>query len=95
MAERLRVQLCHATPGNVLLRDLEVDAGTTIEQAIASSGLLPDIDLEHTPVGIFGKKKDRSTVLRDGDRIEVYRPLVADPEETRRRRAAKREARKA
>ncbi len=95
MAERLRVQLCHATPGNVLLRDLDVDAGTTIEKAIADSGLLPEIDLEHTPVGIFGKKKDRTTILRDGDRIEVYRPMLADPEETRRRRAAKREARKA
>jgi putative ubiquitin-RnfH superfamily antitoxin RatB of RatAB toxin-antitoxin module len=95
MAERIRVQLCYATPDSELLADLEVDAGTTIEQAIADSGLLPDIDLQQSPVGIFGKKKELATVLREGDRIEVYRPMHPDPEETRRRRAAKRAARKA
>jgi putative ubiquitin-RnfH superfamily antitoxin RatB of RatAB toxin-antitoxin module len=95
MAECIRVQLCYATPDSELLEDLEVAAGTTIEQAIVDSGLLPDIDLQQTPVGIFGKKKELATVLREGDRIEVYRPMHPDPEETRRRRAAKRAARQA
>jgi putative ubiquitin-RnfH superfamily antitoxin RatB of RatAB toxin-antitoxin module len=95
MADTIRVQLCYATPDTELLKDLEVSVGTTIEQAIAGSGLLPEIDLQQTPVGIFGKKKELSTVLRDGDRIEVYRPMHPDPEETKRRRAAKRAARQA
>jgi putative ubiquitin-RnfH superfamily antitoxin RatB of RatAB toxin-antitoxin module len=94
MAERIRVQLSYAAPGKVLLQDLEVAPGTTIGQAINESGLLPEVDLQQSPVGIFGKKKELATVLRDGDRIEVYRPLLADPEETRKRRAAKREARR-
>jgi putative ubiquitin-RnfH superfamily antitoxin RatB of RatAB toxin-antitoxin module len=95
MAERIRVQLCHATPDSELLQDLEVEAGTTIEQAIAASGLFPDIDLQQTPVGIFGKKKEPATVLRAGDRIEIYRAMHPDPAETKRRRAAKRAARQA
>ncbi len=94
MVERIRVQLCHATPDHELLQDLDVDAGTTIEGAIKASGFFPDIDLQHTPVGIFGKKKELATVLRAGDRIEIYRPMHPDPEETKRRRAAKRAARK-
>ncbi len=95
MADRIRVQLCYATPERELLQALDVDAGTTIGQAIQDSGLLPEVDLQQTPVGIFGKKKELDTVLRAGDRIEVYRPMHPDPEETRRRRAAKRAARRA
>jgi putative ubiquitin-RnfH superfamily antitoxin RatB of RatAB toxin-antitoxin module len=95
MADSIRVQLCYATPDAELLKELEVSSGTTIEQAITGSGLLPEVDLQQTPVGIFGKKKELTTVLRDGDRIEVYRPMHPDPEETKRRRAAKRAARKA
>lgn len=93
MAERIRVQLCHATPDSELLQDLEVEAGTTIAQAIEASGLFPGMDLVQTPVGIFGKKKDPATVLRAGDRIELYRPMHPDPDVTKRRRAAKRAAR--
>lgn len=95
MADTIRVQLCYATQGSELLELLEVVAGTTIGQAIEGSGLLPEVDLLAAAVGIFGKKKDLSTVLRDGDRIEVYRPMHPDPDETRRRRAAKRAARRA
>ncbi len=95
MDDTIRVQLCYATPDSELFEQLEVSVGTTIGQAIAGSGLLPEIELEQTAVGIFGKKKELSTVLRDGDRIEVYRPMHPDPEETKRRRAAKRAARKA
>ncbi len=92
MVDQLRVQLCYATGGQETLRDLMVEQGTTIEQAILQSGLLdelPGIDLATQPVGLFGKKRPPETVLREHDRIEIYRPLVADPKESRRKRADK------
>jgi putative ubiquitin-RnfH superfamily antitoxin RatB of RatAB toxin-antitoxin module len=84
------VQVCYATPELEFLRSLEVGVGTTVEQAIRASGLLhavPGIDVGTVPVGIYGKKKTLDTVLRERDRVEVYRPLLCDPKETRRRRA--------
>lgn len=95
MAERLRVLVCYATARDEWLRELEVDPGATIGEAIEKSGVLeafPDINLTTQPVGIFAKKKTLDTVLRARDRIEIYRPLVADPKESRRKRAAKKEA---
>ncbi|CAM3180509.1 RnfH family protein [Janthinobacterium lividum] len=92
MAEAgITVQVCHALPDSTFLRSLSVPAGTTIEQAVALSGLLreiPAIDLAVNMVGIYGKKKPLDTVLREHDRVEVYRPLQADPKEARRRRAS-------
>ena len=91
MAEAgITVQVCHALPDNTFLRSLRVPAGTTVEQAVAQSGLLqaiPGIDLAINMVGIHGKRKPLDTVLREHDRVEVYRPLQADPKEARRRRA--------
>lgn len=95
MADLVNVQLCYAAPLREYFRELAVAPGTTIEQAIVLSGLLqdiPGIDLAVQPVGIFGKKRPLDTVLREGDRIEIYRPLVADPKESRRRRSEKRAA---
>jgi len=95
MAEPLHVSVCYATPTRECLRELSVAPGTTIGDAIAASGLLaewPEIDLAVHPVGIFGKKKALDTILREHDRIEVYRPLVADPKDSRRRRAVKKSA---
>lgn len=95
MAERFVVRICYATAANEVWRDVEVEQGATIEQAIRSSGMLkavPGIDLATQPVGIYAKKKPLDTVLRENDRIEIYRPLVADPKETRRLRAKKRSA---
>jgi putative ubiquitin-RnfH superfamily antitoxin RatB of RatAB toxin-antitoxin module len=74
---------------------MRVAPGTTIGQAVEASGVLacfPEINLVTQPVGIYGKKKTLETVLRERDRIEIYRPLVADPKDSRRRRAAKKEA---
>ena len=91
-AELLHVTLCYGTPRLEILRDLSVAPGTTIGQAVSASGLLaelPEIDLATHPVGIYGKKKPLDTVLREHDRIELYRPLVADPKDSRRRRAVK------
>ena len=91
----IRVQVCHATPQREFLRALELADGATLEQAVRESGLLeafPEIDLGSAAVGIYAKKKALDTRLRDGDRVEVYRPLLADPKEIRRRRAGNRPA---
>ena len=92
MAEAsIEVQVCHSLPDSSFLRSLTVPAGTTLGQALEQSGVLrefPGIDLAVNMVGIYGKKKSLDTVLREHDRIEVYRPLQADPKEARRRRAS-------
>ncbi|MGK5077267.1 RnfH family protein [Janthinobacterium sp. HLX7-2] len=96
MAEpSIEVEVCHALPASSFLRALTVPAGTTIQQAVERSGLLqdiPGIDLAINMVGIHGKKKPLDTVLRAHDRVEVYRPLQADPKEARRRRASSKPA---
>ena len=92
MAEQIIVQVCYASEALQFLRELRVDAGTTLEQAVRLSGLLqaaPDIDLATMAVGIHAKKKTLDTVLREHDRVELYRPLIADPKHARRRRSSK------
>ena len=67
---------------------LEVPDGSTIKEALEHSGLLkqfPDIDLETQAVGIFGKISKLDTKVADGDRVEIYRPITADPETVERR----------
>ena len=98
MADLLRVQVCYAMPQRQLLVDVELPAGSTLHGAIKASGLLqqaPEIDLSVWRVGVYGKLKALDAVLRDHDRVEIYRPLIADPMEARRRRASKRAPRKA
>ena len=88
-AELINVQVCYASDAVQFLRALKVPAGATLEQAIAASGVLdevPVIDLATMPVGIYGKKNTLDTVLREHDRVEIYRPLIADPKNARRRR---------
>lgn len=95
MAERIKIEVCYATATWEFLRGLTVDAGTTLEQAVRQSTLLqevPQLDLASALTGIYGKKKPLDTVLREHDRVEVYRPLQADPKETRRRRAGFKDA---
>ncbi len=94
MAEMLGISVCYASAEVEWLHPMRVEAGTTIGEVIERSGVLeafPDINLTTQPVGIYAKKKTLDTVLRERDRIEIYRPLVADPKESRRKRAAKRE----
>lgn len=91
----LHVQVVYATAAREMLRDVEVAPGTTIEQAIVQSGILsdvPGIDLTTQPVGLYGKKRPLDTVLRERDRIEIYRPLMADPKDSRRKRADRNKA---
>jgi uncharacterized protein len=90
MAELLHVQVCYARPDRCWLRDLTVADGCTLNEAIVQSGILdeaPEIDLSGWRVGVYGKLKPLDTVLRERDRVEIYRPLQADPKESRRRRA--------
>lgn len=90
MAERVRVQVCYALPGGVSLLTVDLDQGQTLEQAIRASGVLtrhPEIDLGALKIGVFGKLRQLSDLARAGDRIEIYRPLIADPKDSRRRRA--------
>ena len=96
MAEQaeLQVYVMYALPQNEFIRPLRVAPGTTVGQAIELSGVLasyPEINLVTQPLGIYGKKKTLDTLLRDRDRIEIYRPLVADPKDSRRKRAAKKQ----
>ena len=91
-AETLTVEVAYALPRRQLILALQVGEGTTAEQAIRRSGILeqfPEIDLNSSKVGIFGKPCKLSEVLGDGDRVEIYRPLIADPKEIRKQRAAK------
>ena len=96
MAEAdITVQVCYAMPDSTFLRSLSVPVGTTIGQAVTQSGLpqaIPGIDLAINLVGIYGKRKPLDTVLHEHDRVEVYRPLLADPKEARRRRASSKPA---
>lgn len=89
-AASIRIQVCYATPASQPIRELTVPQGTLLHDAIKRSGLLEEykeIDLSCCRVGIFGKLKTLDTVVRDRDRIEIYRGLSADPMDSRRKRA--------
>lgn len=87
----IHIEIAYALPAEQVLLALEVTENTTAEAAIQASGILkkfPDIDLSTSKIGIFGKHIKPDTVLRNKDRVEIYRPLIADPKEVRRQRAA-------
>jgi putative ubiquitin-RnfH superfamily antitoxin RatB of RatAB toxin-antitoxin module len=91
----MQIQICYASPQSAIVCHLMVPEKLTLQEAIADSGILilhPEIDIANCRVGIFGKLKDWGTVLKAGDRVEIYRPLIAAPMESRRRRAAKQSA---
>lgn len=93
---RIRVEVAYALRGEQALLQLKLDEGTTARQAVERSGILrrfPEIDLARATLGIFGKVVSPDTRVRDGDRVEIYRPLVADPKEARRQRAQQAPAR--
>lgn len=87
----IRVEVAYAEPDSQTIVEVEADTGVTAEQAVRMSGILqryPAIDFDRARLGIFGKLCKRDTELAQGDRVEIYRPLKADPKEVRRRRAA-------
>ena len=90
--QTIPVEVVLAMPGRQALVSLEVAAGTTLAEAIALSGvpeMFDGVELDLNKVGIFGQKANPERVLAAGDRVEIYRSLVADPKEVRRQRALK------
>ncbi|AAM86627.1 RnfH family protein [Yersinia pestis] len=86
----IRVEVVYALSERQYLRTVSLVVGSTVEDAIKASGLLelrPDIDLEKNKVGIYSRPVKLGDKLNDGDRVEIYRPLIADPKELRRQRA--------
>ena len=88
--KKILVEVTYATPQKQLVIPVNVDDGITVKDAIELSGIkkeFPEINLDSNPVGIFGKHTTLDHILREKDRVEIYRPLIADPKEIRRQRA--------
>lgn len=95
--DSIRVEVVYATPARQDVAKLELASGSTVASAIEASGLLqkyPEIDLARNKFGVYSKLAKADTVLRDKDRVEIYRPLIADPKEVRKKRAAEGKAMK-
>ena len=87
----IHVEVAYARSDQQVIIALDVPTGTTIEQLVYESGILEtftEIDLEKNKLGIFGKLAKKDSILNQGDRVEIYRPLIADPKEVRRQREA-------
>jgi len=92
-APDIEVTVVLALPDRATVIAVLLPAGATLDDALEASGLAkrhPDVDMARVRVGIFGKLSNRKAVLADGDRVEVYRALIADPKERRLKRAAAR-----
>lgn len=92
MAEQLSVEVAFALPERQSLLSLSVPLGVTVQQVIELSGILtshPEIKLDVNKVGIWSRTVKLDELVKNGDRIEIYRPLIADPKDMRRRRAEK------
>lgn len=90
MADEIQVEIAYALPEQQVILSIKAPLGVTVEEAIQRSGILqrfPEIQLAQVKVGIFSKLTKMDSVLRDKDRVEIYRPLIADPKEVRRKRA--------
>ena len=105
MSDIINVEVAYATPDLQKIVAIEVAIGTTAREAVKASGIeqfFPSLSLENANLGIFGNAlgarglaKAEEYVLREGDRVEICRPLIADPKEVRKRRAAEAAARRA
>lgn len=88
---KITVEVAYARHDKQVITEVHVLPGATAQQAIEQSGILekfPEIDLTKNKIGIFGKLGKLDAVLRQADRVEIYRPLIADPKEVRRQREA-------
>lgn len=91
MSEMLSFEVVYALPEKQEILTVRLAEGATVRQAIEASGLLqkyPEIDLAKSKLGVFAKLAKPDAVLRDRDRVEIYRPLIADPKAVRQQRAA-------
>ena len=87
----IAVEIAYARPDEQVIIPIDVPEGSTLEQAIIQSRIqerFSDIDLQTAKVGVFGKLAKLTATVRPGDRVEIYRPLLADPKEVRKKRAA-------
>jgi len=88
------VEVAYARPERQMILRVPAEAGMTVGEAIERSGIrehFPEIDLAVNKVGLFGKASTLDAEVRPGDRVEIYRPLIADPKEARKQRAARRQ----
>ena len=95
LTDPIRVTVVYAQPQRQWLQPVELPSGATVQLAIERSGvlqLIPELHLEAIEVGIFHRRCGLDALLRDGDRVEIYRPLRLDPKEARRLRAARNKA---
>ncbi len=93
-SETIHVEVVYALPDKQKIVALELPAGSTVREAALRSQMdahFPGLDLATADLGVFGKSvpKPDTQALQDGDRVEIYRPLIADPKEVRKQRAAK------
>jgi putative ubiquitin-RnfH superfamily antitoxin RatB of RatAB toxin-antitoxin module len=92
MSSELHVEVCYALPAQQTIVVLDLPQGATVREAIERSGLLqrfPELDLARMKVGVFGKVRALDAAVEAGDRVEIYRPLKADPKLARQRRVEK------
>ena len=91
MATDILIEIAYATPERQMILEQRIEPGSAARAAVLASGIdqhFPEIDLENCDIGVFGKAVTDDYEPIDGDRIEIYRPLIADPKEVRRQRAA-------
>lgn len=89
--ETITVEVCYARADKQEVVNVRLPAGATVLGALEASGLLgkyPEIDVKKNKFGIWNKLSKLDSALRDRDRVEIYRPLIADPKEVRKQRAA-------
>lgn len=90
-AKVISIEVLYALADEQVILDVDIEPTDTVEEAIRKSGVLqlyPEIDLAQNKVGVFGKLTKLDKALNERDRIEIYRPLIADPKEVRKKRAA-------
>ena len=88
----MRVEVVYITPERQFVEAIDVPQGASVQQAVDASGVVkvfPELTGEDFPVGVYGRKVTLESILEAGDRVEIYRPLLIDPKEARRKRAQK------
>lgn len=90
----IKVEVAYATPEKQLIIEVDVESGSTMLQAAQKSGIeheFEGLNVSESPMGLFGRKvaKPETEVIKEGDRVEIYRPLIIDPKQARLNRAAK------
>ena len=96
--DSINIEVAYALPEKQLILELQVPEGTSVIEAARQSGIngrFEGVDLDNAKFGIFGKVVSPKQVLHEGERVEIYRPLIADPKEVRKERAARAKERRA